>query len=98
MKKTVVGVNLLVLYMFTSLFGCSSATNVRPNKTTNNSHTDGTIASMQLVKEPSQNTNIKIYDMFYWSQGQKVEAYVTKPVKPGKYPLFVECHGAMWDL
>lgn len=58
-------------------------------------HKNGTIASMKKVHVEGQNPNINIYDMFYWSEGKKVEAYVTEPKNPGpnEYPLEVNCHG-----
>lgn len=59
------------------------------------SHRDGTISSMKLLKYPGQNPGIDIYEMVYWSQGQRVSALLAEPAHPGKYiyPLYVYCHG-----
>lgn len=78
------------------LSGCS--TNNIPNSSkvkTSQVHSNGTIASMQLVSAPHQNPNIKLYKMFYWSQGQMAEAFVTEPKNPGYCPLLVNCHGGL---
>lgn len=56
---------------------------------------DGALASIQQIKtyESYTGTNIKLYKLFYWSNGYKVEAFLTEPTKPGKYPLLLNLHG-----
>lgn len=56
---------------------------------------DGTVISMTLVHVTGENSNIKIYKMFYWSDGKKVEALLSEPKDVGsaRYPLLVMCHG-----
>lgn len=53
---------------------------------------DGTIASIKNVPDYFS-SNVHEYHIFYWSGGVKVEAYLTEPAKPGKYPLVVNLHG-----
>lgn len=53
--------------------------------------TNGGIASITKISECK--TGMALYHMFYWSQNQKVEAYVVEPIQKGKYPLLVNCHG-----
>ena len=56
---------------------------------------NGKIASLTLVhgKGESVNPKIRVFKMFYWSAGKKVEAWLTEPVRPGHYPLLVFLHG-----
>lgn len=78
------------------LTGCGN-TQSAPNKPKPVSHKNGTIASMKKITVKGQNPNISIYKMYYWSQGQKVEAFVTEPKNSGssRYPLLVNCHGGL---
>lgn len=64
-----------------------------PEKIKNLSHPDGTIASLTPYTIKGQNPYIKLYKMFYWSAGKKVEAFVSEPTDNGKYPLLIGCHG-----
>jgi dipeptidyl aminopeptidase/acylaminoacyl peptidase len=57
------------------------------------SQASGSIVSKELVQVADQNPNIRIYKVFYMSEGAKVEAYLSEPIAPGKYPLLVELHG-----
>ncbi len=56
---------------------------------------NGTIASLTLMHESGEfvNPKIRVFKMFYWSAGKKVEAWLTEPVRPGHYPLLVLLHG-----
>lgn len=74
--------------------GCASA-QAGPIKPKPTVHQNGTIASMKLVHVQGQNPDLKVYKMFYWSEGEKVEAYFSEPANagPNDYPLRVVCHG-----
>ncbi|WP_132748774.1 alpha/beta hydrolase family protein [Scopulibacillus darangshiensis] len=48
---------------------------------------------MKPIEVPDSNSDTKNYQMMYWSQGIKVEAYVAAPSESGAYPLSVFCHG-----
>jgi len=54
-------------------------------------HGNGTIASM--VELSDTNTDVKVYRLFYWSDQKKVEAYLSIPNQPGKYPIYLLLHG-----
>lgn len=97
-----------LLSAFTIAFatGCTPTKpqSVHPMSTTNSmipvaetvkhlSHPDGSIFSLTQYHVAGQNPYIKLYKMFYWSAGVKVEAFVSKPVDSGKYPLLLGCHG-----
>ncbi|WP_238413656.1 S9 family peptidase [Alicyclobacillus sp. TC] len=59
---------------------------------------NGQLASVGLVSLPTRSTSgLSVYQVFYWSQGQQVEAYLTLPSKPGDYPLLVLLHGG-WEV
>lgn len=91
--------------------GCSSLKsggNQKPGHTHNTTQpqikiskkpVDGALASIQQIKtyQSHTGTGVKEYKLFYWSNGYKVEAFLTKPAKSGKYPLLVNLHGgASW--
>ncbi|MCI0181805.1 alpha/beta hydrolase family protein [Sulfoacidibacillus ferrooxidans] len=61
----------------------------------NYSEKNGEIASMSLVnlKGEIDNPHINVYKLFYWSDQQKVEAFLTEPKRKGHYPLLVFLHG-----
>ena len=56
---------------------------------------NGEIASLTLVhgKGGYVNPKVSVFKMFYWSAGKKVEAWLTEPVRSGRYPLLVFLHG-----
>ena len=61
----------------------------------------GEIASLTLMHESGEfaNPKIRVFKMFYWSAGKKVEAWLTEPMRPGHYPLLVVLHGGWpWDM
>ena len=60
---------------------------------------NGEIASLTLMHESGEfvNPKIRVFKMFYWSAGKKVEAWLTEPVRPGHYPLLVFLHGG-WSV
>jgi ABC-type Fe3+-hydroxamate transport system substrate-binding protein len=70
------------------LLAILAACEVKPTQGT----IDGAIISMEAVVVPEQNPEIILYQMFYWSEGVKAEAYITVPKKPGKYPLVIKAH------
>lgn len=58
---------------------------------------DGALASIKQIKTASVGSGVKMYKLFYWSNGNKVEAFLTEPKNAGKYPLLVCLHGgAAW--
>jgi dipeptidyl aminopeptidase/acylaminoacyl peptidase len=77
---------LLMLCVVSILAACEvEPTTGKPN---------GAIISMEAMEVEGQvNPNITVYQMFYWSEGEKAEALVTVPKKPGKYPLLIVAHG-----
>lgn len=99
---------ITLLTMSVLLVGCSqtrnntppnSPANVTPTKPATRNQTDGTIASMTPITDfqAQIGSDVKLYKMFYWSHGLKIEAFLTEPSKLGKYPLFVNLHGgAAW--
>lgn len=97
-KKTVISVFLVGLML--TMAGCSAQANPSsPNKvlspSQSNKPTDGTIASINQIHgyEAYTGVGVKLYQLFYWSNGYKVEAYLAEPSKPGHYPLLVSLHG-----
>ena len=56
---------------------------------------NGKIASLTLMHESGEfvNPKIRVFKMFYWSAGKKVEAWLTEPVRSGDYPLLMFLHG-----
>lgn len=59
-------------------------------------HVNGKIIALKPVHVPNQSPAIQLFQMFYWSQGVKVEALVSEPKKPGRYRLVLLCHGG-WE-
>lgn len=87
-----------MLSLSTILVACNHPTQspVPSNQPTlKTSNEDGSIASIQLVKQYS-GTIAKEYDILYWSNGVEVEALLTEPTKPGHYPLLVNLHGGYY--
>lgn len=84
---------LLACAVATLVSGCATSEAVAPSKPVE--HKDGTIASMRLVNIKGQNPTIKVYEMFYWSDGEKAEAVVSLPKTTGqkRLPLYIYCHG-----
>lgn len=89
----------LAVMIFT-LSGCtinktSTANTNEANQATKQSvptHMDGQVISLT----PIQVANIKdvnTYQMMYWSNNTKTEAFLAVPQASGTYPLLVECHG-----
>ncbi|WP_185118598.1 alpha/beta hydrolase family protein [Cohnella thailandensis] len=74
-------ISLSIMILATLLSGCQSASN------------DGEIISKELIKVPGQNPKVNIYQVFYYSEGTKVEALLTEPIWSGEYPLVVNLHG-----
>jgi len=95
-KRRVFGFLLFVL-VGSIVSGCNPSTHVHKSPTNDVSTPpkDGTIASMTKVtlSKGELSPYIKLYELFYWSHGLKVEAYLTVPSNPGKYPLLVGLHG-----
>jgi dipeptidyl aminopeptidase/acylaminoacyl peptidase len=56
-------------------------------------HPNGAIIALVPAHVPSQSPKIRLFRMFYWSDGVKVEALVSEPKKPGRYGLILLCHG-----
>lgn len=95
-----------VVISVVTITGCSTNTANSPNTTssqeekqiqTSKTHADGTISSIQQIKtyQSLTGTDVKLYKMFYWSNGYKVEAFLTEPSKNAKYPLLVNLHGGV---
>lgn len=84
-----------------ALGGCFPSVSVAHAQATasRNMERNGKIASLTLVHESSEfaNPKIRVFKMFYWSAGKKVEAWLTEPVRPGHYPLLVFLHGG-WPM
>jgi dipeptidyl aminopeptidase/acylaminoacyl peptidase len=53
---------------------------------------NGTVASYHIIHSPFLPSGVKMYRIYYWSKGVKVEASLTEPAK-GRYPLLVTLHG-----
>jgi len=96
--KSKKGVSALIATTLSTLIvsGCASeipASNghqqVSPSPT---SHADGTIASTKLITSPLQSIQLKMYKIFYWSQGKKLEMYALVPKTETNW-LIVNCHG-----
>jgi len=60
---------------------------------------NGQVVALTRLHYPSYcaNPNIRVYRMFYWSDGYELEAYVSEPKRPGKYPV-VECLHGGWPF
>jgi hypothetical protein len=56
---------------------------------------NGQVVSLTQLHFPSYcaNPNTRVYRMFYWSDGYELEAYVSEPKRPGKYPVVELLHG-----
>ncbi|MUG88864.1 alpha/beta fold hydrolase [Paenibacillus timonensis] len=88
-----VGVGLRVLFALTILITALSGCSLRDTQVNNIE-----IISKELVEIPGQNSNIRIYKLFYRSDNIKVLAYLTVPKARGKYPLVVSLHGGYaWE-
>jgi hypothetical protein len=102
MRKSAVLAGVLGLLPFTVLTGCSAPFEVPTNHSTANAFArpetpprDGDVISLKKVNDSPDGTTL--YEMFYESGGQKVQAYLEVPYKAGKYPLWVGCHGG-WTI
>lgn len=60
---------------------------------------NGMVASYRLLHPSNLPSGVRLYQIYYWSRGVKVEAFLTEPTQPGRYPLVVNLHGgAAWPL
>lgn len=55
------------------------------------SHYNGQLLSVKAVHALMPQT--RVYRLYYWSRGYRVEAYLTQPVQRGIYPLLIALHG-----
>ncbi|MHB1684105.1 MAG: alpha/beta hydrolase family protein [Bacilli bacterium] len=89
-----VAVAIMTTVVLGGCFPSVSSAHAKPTA----SHTverNGKIASLTLMHESGEfaNPKIRVFKMFYWSAGKKVEAWLTEPERPGHYPLLVFLHG-----
>lgn len=85
--------------LMVSMAGCSAGKPVTTSATVPalRSYKNGEILSKQLLV--SDNASARVYEIYYWSRGHRVEALFSEPIAPGKYPLLVDLHGGYaWRL
>jgi len=66
-------------------------------KVNSQSEQDGQIISMKKIQVPGLDPSLQAYRLMYWSDKNKLEAYVAAPKGPGTYSLFIVCHGG-WTV
>lgn len=58
---------------------------------------DGMVSGYRLLHPPNLPSDVKLYQIHYWSDHHQVEALMTEPTRAGHYPLLVNLHGgAIW--
>jgi acetyl esterase/lipase len=62
-----------------------------PSQVASTSLKNGDIVSLRKIASSTNTTTL--YEMMYFSNGDKVQAYVEVPDKAGSYPVMVYCHG-----
>lgn len=60
---------------------------------------NGMVVSYHVLHPLRLPSGVRLYQIYYWSRGVKVEAFLSEPNQFGRYPLVVNLHGgAAWPL
>lgn len=80
---------VMTVTLLGGLAGCSHAGAATSHRSGHN----GEVLSRTMLTNAAIRASERLYRLYYWCGGQRVEAYLTVPTKVGRFPLLVALHG-----